>query len=92
MNLEDDWHCVHGNRTEACGYCNPGPTMLEEMVQDALRVAFRSGGVEGSAHKAWVIDQMVRALTGKGYAEWVRLRRNGEDGPETYDWDEGTPP
>lgn len=61
-------------------------------VARALEIAFRSGGTEEAHHKAWVIDQMVRALTGDGYAEWVRMRKDGEDGPETYGWDEGIPP
>lgn len=61
-------------------------------VGDALRIACDAGGVDGAHHKAWVIDQMVRALTGEEYAEWVREYRAGEDGPKTYDWDEGTAP
>lgn len=61
-------------------------------INKALAIAFRNGGTDGAHHKAWVIDQMVRALTGIGYAEWVRERKSGEDGPDTYDWDEGIPP
>jgi hypothetical protein len=26
------------------------------------------------------------------YAAWVAAMKSGEDGPETYDWDEGVPP
>lgn len=37
---------------------------LEERVAKALQIAMESGGVDGAHHKAWVIDQMVRALTG----------------------------
>lgn len=72
----------------------------------ALELAVRFGGFDGGHHKAWVIDQMVRALTGSRSAlgnqelpdpspEYVVLvadARAGEDGPETYSWDEGTPP
>lgn len=32
-------------------------------VQLALEYAVRFGGIYGDHHKAWVIDQMVRALT-----------------------------
>ena len=64
----------------------------KEPVQAALEIAFRFGGVDGAHHKAWVIDQMVRALTGDGYVEWVKEACDGEDGPETYGWDEGIPP
>lgn len=33
-------------------------------IQAALNVAMSSGGTNGSHHKMWVIDQMVRCLTG----------------------------
>ena len=81
----------------------------EERVKLALDIAYRSGGVDGDHHKAWVIDQMVRALTGcpfkdvgegymvaakesAEYRRWVKERKAGEDGPETYSWDVGIPP
>ncbi len=34
-----------------------------ERIEKALRIAVRFGGIDGDHHKAWVIDQMVRALT-----------------------------
>ena len=61
-------------------------------VSAALEVAERFGGIDGDHHKTWVIDQMVRALTGKGYAAWVADMKDGADGPNTYDWDEGIAP
>jgi hypothetical protein len=81
----------------------------------ALLLAHEGGGVDGSHHKMWVIDQMVRALTGcpmvdrKGvdcngkaydyqtqgesdeYVKWVAHHNDGDEGPSTYEWDEGTP-
>lgn len=38
--------------------------MESERVSKALDYARQYGGIEGDHHKAWVIDQMVRALTG----------------------------
>jgi hypothetical protein len=35
-----------------------------DRIRNALAVAMRSGGIEGEHHRTWVIDQMVRALTG----------------------------
>ena len=35
---------------------------------------------------------MVRALTSDGYNEWVKKRCEGEDGPNSYDWEVGIPP
>lgn len=63
-----------------------------DKIAAALDVAFADGQIDGAHHKAWVIDQMVRALTGDGYAEWIRNYRDGEHGPETYGWDEGIAP
>lgn len=58
----------------------------------ALDVAIQFGGVDGDHHKAWVIDQMVRALTGFQYDEIVADAKSGEDGPESYEWNVGIPP
>lgn len=61
-------------------------------IEAALDVADRYGGIDGGHHKMWVIDQMVRALTGDGYATWVSAHEAGQDGPDTYYWDEGIAP
>lgn len=50
------------------------------------------GGIDGAHHKQWVIDQVVRVLTGDRYDEWVRGIKDGVDGPDTYHWDEGIAP
>lgn len=64
---------------------------MEDGVEKALKLAIY-GMDDGAHHKMWVIDQMVRALTGLEYEEWVRQIQDGEDGPETYWWDEGIAP
>jgi hypothetical protein len=46
----------------------------------------------GAYHKAWVIDQMVRVLTGDNYDAFVKRVKSGEDGPDTYKWDCGRKP
>lgn len=74
-----------------------GPT---ERVHDALAVVEEYGQPDGAHHLRWIVDQMVRALCGGGrspaatpeYREWVTAFRDGDDGPDTYDWDEGTAP
>ena len=75
-----------------------------ERIEEALGIAVRFGGIDGDHHKAWVIDQIVRALCGckvgadgtrEPTAEYLKLvaeAKDGEDGPDTYGWDEGTPP
>lgn len=88
----------------------------EDRIKGAIEVAVRYGGIDGEHHKAWVIDQMVRHLTGcptltktlndcrgnpfeckylgesEEYKELVRNACDGEDGPDTYEWDDGIAP
>jgi hypothetical protein len=58
----------------------------------ALEVMRMYGGIRGDHHKAWTIDQAVRALTGDDYERWVADANAGEDGPHTYTWDTGIAP
>lgn len=64
---------------------------LNDRISKALDLA-EAGSFDGAHHKMWVIDQMVRALTGPNYDKWVEDFCAGEDGPETYEWDEGIAP
>lgn len=61
-------------------------------VQRALMLAYRYGGIDGDHHRAWLVDQMVRALTGDSYHKWVADFRYGGDGPNTYEWPTGIAP
>lgn len=89
---------------------------MEDRVKKALEIANESGGTDGGHHKMWVIDQMVRALTGcpmvdktakdyrgepynyqgfgesEEYKKFVVDHNAGEDGPDSYEWDEGIAP
>ena len=69
-----------------------------EKVENALSIA-DWGSIDGDHHTMWVIDQMVRALTGctsdtetQEYEDWVADFNNGEEGPNTYEWDTGIAP
>ena len=66
--------------------------MATKRMEEALKIAREYGQTDGAHHKMWVIDQMVRALTGDGYEKWVKCYSKGEDGPETYEWDTGIAP
>ena len=68
------------------------PIAPQDRINAALTLAVKYGGIDGEHHKAWVIDQMVRALAGDGYAELVATACDGEDGPLTYFWDVGIAP
>jgi hypothetical protein len=58
----------------------------------ALSILLEYGQTDGAHHKAWVIDQAVRALAGPYYDELISAYKDGEDGPETYGWDKGIAP
>lgn len=64
----------------------------EQRIAAALELAERCGQFDGAHHKAWVIDQIVRVLAGDGYERFVAEAKAGEDGPDTYGWDEGIVP
>jgi hypothetical protein len=63
-------------------------------IQLALNLIERFGGIDGAHHKQWVLDQVVRLLLGteEAYAQWVEEMSDGEDGPNTYEWDVGVAP
>jgi hypothetical protein len=64
----------------------------QKRIKKAIDLAVQYGGIDGDHHKAWVIDQMVRALAGPGYRRIVKEACAGEDGPNTYEWDTGIAP
>ena len=68
------------------------PNALRQRIHAAVALAVKYGGIDGDHHRAWTIDQMVRALTANQYADVVAEAKAGEDGPETYEWDEGIAP
>lgn len=61
-------------------------------IDEAMATVENYGSIDGEHHKTWVIDQVVRALLGPKYEEWVREHCDGEDGPNTYEWPLGIPP
>lgn len=63
-----------------------------ERIEEAMSLIEQYAGIDGAHHKQWVIDQVARALKGEGYEKWVREYCDGDDGPETYEWDEGIAP
>jgi hypothetical protein len=60
---------------------------LQSRIAAAVQVALNYGGANGERHKAWVIDQMVRKLSGEQYDKVMMLLH-----VEGYTWDEGVPP
>lgn len=62
-----------------------------DKICDALKLIYQYGGTDGGHHKQWILDQLVRILS-DDYIQWVKNYENGEDGPKTYEWDEGIAP
>ncbi|MDA8113527.1 MAG: hypothetical protein M0Z43_02205 [Acidithiobacillus sp.] len=60
--------------------------------QKALDLIADYGGTDGAHHKQWLLDQVVRALAGDKYVDWVSEWQSGEDGPHTHEWDTGIAP
>jgi hypothetical protein len=61
---------------------------------DMMDFIHQWGGVDGAHHKQWVLDQLVRigTETKVNYDQWVKSYCRGEDGDNTYEWDEGIAP
>lgn len=69
--------------------------IAEDRIQQALEVIYRCGQIDGDHHKAWVIDQVVKALMGteEDYEEWIAdYEGDPDDEDNYYSWDAGTAP
>lgn len=64
----------------------------KEKICKAIELIKEYGGIDGSHHKQWLLDRIIRRLLVDDYQKWVDEYQNGEDGPETYQWDEGIAP
>ena len=66
----------------------------EEKIEKALRIAWSYGQIDGSHHKAWVIDQMVRELCGTNeeYEKWIDAYEAPVGYEDYYKWDIGIAP
>lgn len=51
----------------------------KKRIEKALDYVVRYGGIDGDHHAKWVIDQMVRALTGCPMIEVSKTLASGEE-------------
>ena len=67
---------------------------LEERIRAALDLAWTYGTIDGSHHKMWTIDQMVRTLCGseEEYIRWVTEYEMKLSNGDYYKWDVGIAP
>ncbi|TMI88338.1 MAG: hypothetical protein E6H00_12965 [Bacillati bacterium ANGP1] len=76
---------------ETPSYKAPGwyAAELQARIRAALDLAAHYGTIDGEDHKMWVIDQMVRRLTGGTYPSWCADRIDEQRG---YTWRQGIAP
>ena len=64
----------------------------KQKIDKALEIAFQYGQIDGSHHRLWVIDQMVRVLSDY-YDTFVKeYEEEDENGEKLYIWDCGITP
>lgn len=61
----------------------------QEIIDKAIAIAIKYGSIDGDHHRAWVIDQMVRVLSGDDYERLIS-EECSEDGE--IDWYTGIAP
>ena len=70
--------------------------VISDRIHRALELISSLGGIDGAHHKQWLLDQVVRTLTGDEYTNWVRKWEigDGAEGGEgaVYEWDAGIAP
>lgn len=66
----------------------------KDRIEKALKIAWQYAQIDGAHHKAWTIDQMVRALCGtkEEYNNWVEAYETPVGYDEYYEWDCGIAP
>lgn len=71
-------------------YLSPAQNAVEE-AREFIR---EWGQVDGSHHKAWVIDQVLRILlnTEEEYTAWVADYEKEDMDGDWYEWDAGIAP
>ena len=82
---------VSGNTSEPDEESGEAPV---GRTQKALDVIQQNGGVDGSHHKQWVLDQVARILTEtpEAYQVWCRSYSYDDKGEYYGEWDEGIAP
>lgn len=65
----------------------------KEKIKQAVDIAWQYAQIDGSHHKMWVIDQMIRMLLGKEkYKLWVETYETPLDNGDYYLWETGIAP
>jgi hypothetical protein len=66
---------------------------MTDKEQKVLNLIGECGGSDGGHRKQWMLEASLCVdLTGDDYEQWLAEWQDGEDGAETYLWDEGIAP
>jgi len=57
-----------------------------------LELLHLHGQLPGSGEQQWLVDQILRRLTGDSYEEFIEAWSLDEDFGMSFDWSAGTPP
>ncbi len=88
-NEESRLHAELASREEVLDITDRKLNLVANRNAAALDVVLQYGQHAGEGHhQTWIIDQMVRALLGEAYAEWVQSFTDGGN----YTWHEGIAP
>jgi hypothetical protein len=69
--------------------CYNAPMTDRDKIQQAIAIMTEYAMIDGSHHKQWVIDQVLRALLGSDYEDFIYGYNHD---PDYEDWDEGIAP
>ena len=85
---------LEDNRKKTCELLKQDLIIREKdkQIEKALDLIFNYGQIDGEHHKTWVIDQIVRALTGKNYDKWINNYIYDEETGDCYTWNKGIAP
>ena len=66
----------------------------KEKIDKVVEMIFDNGMIDGSYHKQWLLDQILRILLGDGYETWIEEYESEVDknGDQMYEWDKGIAP
>lgn len=67
--------------------------IAQDKIAEALSLLWCWGQYEGETQQqVWLLDQVVRLLTGDQYDDWVRRRNAGDGLPDKTPWSTGKSP
>jgi len=73
-------------------YLPSDPEVARSNGAQILELLHLHGQLPGSGEQQWLVDQILRRLTGDSYEEFIEAWSVDEDFGMSFDWSSGTPP